>query len=100
MCLHQFLSLVSVAPLVVISPKTITVNESDNVTLTCDASGIPHPTIKWTKVGEDAVLFEGPSYTIVSISRVAGNTVSYQCTVSNGVETPASDTATITVQRK
>ena len=92
-------ALIAVGPFAVIqSPKIRTVNESDNVSLTCDASGIPDPTIKWTKVGESHVLYVGPTYTIVNISRVAGNTVQYQCSVSNGVQSPVYDRANITVQ--
>ena len=90
--------LFSVGPSIVISPKTRTVKETSSVSLTCDASGIPNPTIEWTKVGESQVLFWGRTYTIVNISRVAGNTLQYQCTASNGVERPVYDRANITVQ--
>ena len=67
-------------------------NESNNVTLTCNTSGIASPTIQWTKVDEDAVLFVGPVYTIYNISRVPGNTVWYRCSSNNRTEIPTFDT--------
>ena len=76
-----------------------TVNETDNVTLTGIANGIPNASIIWTNA-TDAVLWEGNSFTIYNISRVLGNTMSYQCTASNGVDIPVSATINITVQCK
>ena len=94
-----FLPVLVVGPFAVIQPPKIrTVNEGENVSLTCDASGLPNPMITWTKVGESKVLFVGRTYTIVNISRVAGNTLQYQCTASNGVEHPVYDRANVTVQ--
>ena len=75
-------------------------NETDNVTLECKATGVPYPIVKWTKAGGGAVLSVGNSFTIYEISRVPGNTVSYQCTASNGVGIPVSATRKITVQCK
>ena len=91
--------LISVGPSVTITPKSVTVNESNNVTLTCNTSGIASPTIQWTKVDEDAVLFVGPVYTIYNISRVPGNTAWYRCSSNNRTHTPTFHTAVnITVQ--
>ena len=75
-------------------------NETDNVTLECNATGVPYPIVKWSKAGGGAVLFVGNSFTIYNISRVPGNTVLYQCTASNGVGIAVSATINITVQCK
>ena len=39
------------APVVVISPANLTVNETKSASLVCSASGNPKPEIMWTKVG-------------------------------------------------
>ena len=89
----------SVAPAVVVSPKTTTVTEGNNVTLTCNVTGDPKPSIKWTKIGEEhVVLSENASLTITNITRVPRNILQYQCTASNGVENPASQIADINVE--
>ena len=92
--------LLLVPPSLNVSTWSITVNETDNVTLECNATGVPYPIVKWTKAGGGAVLSVGNYFTIYEISRVPGNTVSYQCTASNGVGIPVSATINITVQCK
>ena len=77
-----------------------TVIEGDNITLTCNASGKPDPgIIKWTYVNSSEVLSNTSSLTIVNVSRpgTPDNMIQYQCTASNGVETPATATINITV---
>ena len=74
--------------------------EGDNITLTCNASGKPQPVITWTKLGSPEVLSKKSSLTIVNVSRpgTPDNMIQYQCTASNGVETPATATVNVTVQ--
>ena len=73
--------------------------EGDNITLTCSVSGKPQPIITWTKLGSSMVLSNTSSLTIVNVSRpgTSDNMIQYQCTASNGVETPATATVSVTV---
>ena len=96
--LHFF---IAVAPNAVVTPSVKTVTEGGNVTLTCNVSGVPSPSVEWTKTGNNTVLSVDKTFTIYNVSRVPGNTArQYQCTASNGVGSPAHDTADITVQCK
>ena len=99
-CIFYVCLLLAVPPSLNVSTISITVNETDNVTLECNASGVPYPIVKWSKAGGGAVLFVGNSFTIYNISRVPDNTVLYQCTASNCVGIPVSATINITVQCK
>ena len=90
----------------IVDPPSITINkirhtveERDNITLTCNASGKPQPSVSWTQLGRFEVLSNTSSLTIVNVSRpgTPENMIQYQCTASNGVETPATDIANVTV---
>ncbi|KAJ7380981.1 Hemicentin-1 [Desmophyllum pertusum] len=87
------------APSVDINPTTATVIEGNNITLTCNASGKPAPVITWKKAGESVLLSQGSSVTIVNVRRpgTPDNMIQYQCTASNGVESPATATVNVTV---
>ena len=76
--------------------------EGDNITLMCHTSGKPEPIITWTKLGSFVVLSNTSSLTIVNVSRpeTPDNMIQYQCTASNGVETPATATVNVTVHCK
>ena len=76
--------------------------EGDNITLTCNASGKPQPVIRWTKLDSSEVLSKKSSLTIVNVSRpgTPDNMIQYQCTASNGVDTPATATVNCTVYCK
>ena len=70
--------------------------------MTCAASGKPKPGIKWIKVGSSDFLSNVPLLTVVNVTRprTANRTIQYQCIASNGVETPATATASIIVNCK
>ena len=73
------------------------------VTLSCNTTGKPIPSITWTRVWENgADSGELPSmdgiYVISNASRSSHGT--YRCTVSNGVGTPANQTTEVTVASK
>ena len=53
----------------------------------------------WTMVVSSEVLPNTSSRTIVNVSRpgTPDNMIQYQCTASNGVETPATATVNVTV---
>ena len=89
-----------VAPFAEVIPQTVTVIEGGNITLVCNISGVPAPSIYWTQIGSSKVVSHNSSLTIVNVSRpgTPENMIQYQCTASNGVETPATATVSVTVQ--
>ena len=94
--------LILVAPFVEVIPQTVTVIEGGNITLDCNISGVPAPSILWTQIGSSKVVSHNSSLTIVNVSRpgTSDNMIQYQCTASNGVETPATATVNVTVHCK
>ena len=89
-------------PSITIHEKSETVEEGDSITLTCIVTGKPYPAIAWTKVGASEVLSNTSSLTIVNITRPEKpyNLIQYQCTASNGVGTPDTETVKVTVHCK
>ena len=84
-------------------PTSSIVVEGNNITLSCNASGKPEPVISWAKVGEAGqVLSQSSSFTVTNVTspRNPDHMIQYQCTASNGVESPATVIANITVLRK
>ncbi|XP_065202669.1 limbic system-associated membrane protein-like isoform X2 [Planococcus citri] len=77
----------------------VEVRKGTMVTLDCEASGNPVPTITWTRKnnllpsGEKS--FTGPSYTIDQTTRHHSGT--YICTASNGVGNPAQEQTNLVV---
>ena len=49
--------------------SNITVVEGDNVTLHCNATGIPTPNITWTKDSNLTVIHQGETYNIADIEK-------------------------------
>ena len=56
----------------------------------------------WRKFGASEVLSQSSSFSVVNVSRpgTPDNMIQYQCTASNGVETPAIATVNVTVHCK
>ena len=100
--LFTLLILISVAPFAAVIPQTVTVIEGGNITLVCNVSGVPSPSILWTQIGSSKVVSQNSSLTIVNVSRpgTPDNMIQYQCTASNGVGTPAIATVNVTVHCK
>ena len=78
--------------------------EGSLVTLSCNATGKPTPTITWTKV-EDNGTDSAPLLTVVdgiyvlsNIQRSANGT--YRCTADNGVGDPVNRTVSVKVECK
>ena len=78
--------------------------EGSLVTLSCNATGRPTPTITWTKV-EDHGTDSAPLlpvvdgiYVLSNIKRSANGT--YRCTAHNGVGTPVNHTVSVNVECK
>ena len=88
--------------MVEINETAATVVEGESITLYCNVTGKPDPTLTWTKVGNprplsnNAVLSTG----ILNRNDTINNIMQYQCTASNGVESPATAIANITVNCK
>ena len=88
--------------MVEINETAATVVEGESITLYCNVTGKPDPTLTWTKVGNprplsnNAVLSTG----ILNRNDTINNIIQYQCTASNGVESPATAIANITVNCK
>ena len=91
--------LFTVAPSVDVYPVTVVVLEGGNVTLRCNASGIPVPVTRWTLDGTPVAPVDTPLLTVVNVSRpgTPDEIIQYQCTASNGVENPAIATVNVTV---
>ena len=72
------------------------------MTLYCNTSGKPDPVITWTRVGGSKVLSNTSLLTVDNVRRPGNpdNLIQYQCTASNGVESPAIAVANVTVYCK
>ena len=87
-------------------PQNQTVREGDNVTLFCDATGNPKPTISWTIGGSSLNITVHPrmslsSYkkhlTVRNVKRTDSHH-KYRCQANNSVEALTSDAASLNVQ--
>ena len=100
----KFCFLTIVAPVITTQPQVGPVTEGDNVTLFCNASGNPVPTITWTRNGSvltssvARISFEAESreLTITSINRTDSG--EYRCAANNSEGNVTSDAATLDVQ--
>ena len=72
----------------------MTVNETNPIYLSCDASSFPAPSITWTRSGQ--VLSDKKQLSITSSDK--RDTGEYMCTASNGVGQPKTAKAYVTVQ--
>ena len=83
-------------------PVTAVVLEGSNITLHCNVSGIPDPVIAWTRIGNAVTVANTSLLTVVNVRRpgTPENIIQYQCTASNGVESPATATINVTVHCK
>jgi len=75
-------------------PKNLTVNETNVIVVSCDASGFPKPYFTWTKDGQ--VLSQLKKLNIQSSHR--SNSGMFVCTASNGVGQDKTAKAYVTVQ--
>ena len=93
---------ISVAPFAEVISQTGIVLEGGNISIICNVSGVPSPSVAWTRIGSSKVLSQNYSLTVANISRPGTpyNMIQYQCTASNGVGTPATATVNITVHCK
>jgi len=77
-------------------PQNLTVNETNPIAVSCDASGFPEPSVKWKKDGQ--ILSQPKQLSIQTSDR--SDTGLYVCTASNGVGQDKTAQAYVTVQCK
>ena len=77
-----------------------TVNETDNVTLFCNATGYPHPRITWTflRGSESAIVGREEYLPLSNVSRTQAGT--YQCTAFNDLTSSEATNVQVTVNCK
>ena len=75
----------------------MTLAEGGSVSLKCNASGYPEPTVTWTKLGADEFIISSQWLNFTNISKQ--ETGEYICNANNTCEKPSSLT-TIDVQCK
>ena len=89
-------------PFAEVISQTGIVVEGGNISLICNVSGVPSPSVVWTRIGGSKVLSQNSSLTVANVSRpgTPDNMIQYQCTASNGVGTPATAIVNITIHCK
>ena len=101
-----FLFIVRVAPQITTQPQVGSVIEGDNVTLSCNASGNPEPTISWTRdgslvsSGDQRISFEAGNrqLTITNVNRTDSG--QYLCVADNSEGNDTSNAITLAVKCK
>ena len=98
-------------------PQAVTVNESNSITLSCEASGSPAPTFQWFNSSDGLALNSStPSsvdssteqrtdffYTMSNLTisaAVEGDAGEYRCVAGNGIGGDVEQTYTLTVNCK
>ena len=82
-------------------PQNETKTEGDNVTFTCNATGNPAPTFRWTRNGSvltTGLSLDGKQLTITNVTREDSG--QYVCEATNNVRKVPSNSATLNVQCK
>ena len=92
-------------PEITTHPQNVTTTEGDNVTLSCDATGNPVPTISWTKdespLSNNSSINFSPDNKKLNITNVKrADSGEYQCVASNRVGNETSNAGKLDVQCK
>ena len=78
-------------------PRNVTVNESDIVTLSCNASGNPAPATTWTRSTNDTIILSNsPDLQLNITSKLMED--QYTCTANNGIGTQDRASTAIVVE--
>ena len=107
-----YIPLYTVAPTILVSPSSLNVTiVEEAISLSCNASGFPVPTVSWTHNGTVAtantkltIETQNDDRSILSILRVAAvnvtvnNSGEYVCTVSSSSGDAVSNSALVLVQ--
>ena len=88
-----------------VHPQNATKTEGDNVTFTCNATGNPAPTFRWTKNGSvlttgSRISFSSDSKQLTITNVTREDSGQYVCKAANNVRTVSSDSATLNVKCK
>ena len=96
-------SLVTDQPKITVHPKAETISEGKNVTLSCNATGNPAPTLSWTRDGSPVDTSGRISFsddekqlTITNVSRTDSG--EYRCLANNSLGNKTSNVAILDVQ--
>ena len=94
-------------PEITLHPIAQTRAEGDNVTLSCNATGNPEPTISWTRNGfpvnasnDSSISFseDNKLLTITNVNRTDSG--EYRCVANNSIGNDTSNVATLNIQCK
>ena len=92
-------------PEIIGHPQNVTTKEGDNVTLSCNATGNPNPTILWTKDGSPmssnsriSLSADNKQLTVTYVSRTDSG--EYRCIAENSIGNVTSIVSTVNVQCK
>ena len=82
-------------PTATVYPEHASIVEGNNVTLTCNTTGMPPPSIQWTKVS--GVLSRKSVLTLNNVrgTDTQNSIIQYQCTAKNGIGCPAFSVANV-----
>ena len=101
-----FLFIVRVAPQITTQPQVGSVTEGDNVTLSCNASGNPVPTISWTRdgslvsSGDQRISFEAGNRQLTITNVNSADSGAYRCVADNSEGNDTSNATTLDVKCK
>ena len=92
-------------PEIITHPKNVTVEEGLPMTLFCNATGNPPPTLSWTKDGSpinnnQGIPFSGDNETLFIASINRSESGNYRCVARNGLGNDFSNPAKVDVQCK
>ena len=92
-------------PEITVHPKAETISERENLTLVCNATGNPAPTLSWTRDGSPvdtsgriSISDDKKQLTITNVSRTDSG--EYRCVANNSLGNETSNVATLDVQCK
>ncbi|XP_040074510.1 hemicentin-1 [Ixodes scapularis] len=75
-------------------PADVSLKETGNSTVICEATGVPRPTIKWTKEG---MALSAQSPRLVFLKATKSDAGNYRCTADNGLQNPLTKQIQVTV---
>ena len=92
-------------PEINVHPKAETISEGENLTLVCNATGNPAPTLSWIRDGSPvetsgriSISDDKKQLTITNVSRTDSG--EYRCVANNSLGNETSNVATVDVQCK
>ena len=92
-------------PEIITHPKSVTVEEGLPMTLFCNATGNPPPTLSWTKDGSpinnnQGIIFTGDNETLSIANINRSESGNYRCVTRNSLGDDTSNAAKVDVQCK